>query len=390
MDYYKITVPIDGRINFWLGNIPAGCDYDLIVFNEEEMMEWVSTTENDYEEILGQSVTADDVYYIVVGSYSGYSSLQYSLRVRIYLDSYAYFAQTAPSTTTDYVMNFDKIYDEDYLTASDWQALSWYTNLSMYGCYSCSFAMVLRNLNKTTVRAIPNVMVANGSSIPQQYMLAQPYTILWANTTPSTSDYSLNSLGTTFTYNGTYYTTAFNASDMCYTKREAISTLFDVTIKAYNVDGFYEKYGRNQSEAIRHKKNAIANLLSKNPEGIIAVFYNELLENPEHAIVITSTTFQGWEDDYSDKWTITTTYPHSDELNYSHIDSLGLFGKSGINYAQSTAYSLTETFSDGDLFTVCDPGRAENNEYCNQVSLNDTYSARFFDWTHLIALITID
>ncbi|MGN1473966.1 MAG: hypothetical protein ACI4WZ_07805 [Eubacteriales bacterium] len=180
-DYYKIVVPIDGKVNFWMGNIPTGCDYELEIYDSEQLGYDSSITTNDYEEILGVPANAGDIFYIRIYSFSGYSTTQsYSLRVRVYLDSYAFFAQTAPSTTTDYVANFDKTYDADYLTATDWQKDSWYTNLANYGCFVCSFAMVLKNLNKTTTRTIPNIMAANGATIPNQYMSAQPYAIMWA------------------------------------------------------------------------------------------------------------------------------------------------------------------------------------------------------------------
>ena len=65
-----------------------------------------------------------------------------------------------------------------------------------------------------------------------------------------------------------------------------IATLCDVTIHNYNVSNFYSKFGYSQSEATKHKKNAIANLLSENPEGIIAVFYNSQLTSPEHATML--------------------------------------------------------------------------------------------------------
>ena len=384
-DYYKIVVPIDGKVNFWMGNIPTGCDYELEIYDSEQLGYDSSITTNDYEEILGVPANAGDIFYIRIYSFSGYSTTQsYSLRVRVYLDSYAFFAQTAPSTTTDYVANFDKTYDADYLTATDWQKDSWYTNLANYGCFVCSFAMVLKNLNKTTTRTIPNIMAANGATIPNQYMSAQPYAIMWANTTPYGVAYSLNTIGTTFTYQDNKYITAANASDMCIRDRSAIGLLFDVAIATYNVG----------SMSTESKKNAIANFLSKNQEGIILVFNNSTYAT--HAMVITETTYEGTQID-SYESSLESRLPTNSQtaraLDNSNIKVKEAFDRESIRIHEANAQNRstsTEAFSDGDMFTAYDPGRYNGTTYCNGVSLNRTYTSNYYNWDDLTQIIVIE
>ena len=383
IDYYKLTIPIDGLVNFWLGNIPAGCDYDLMVFDEDEEVKWTSLTDNDYEEILGQEVSAGEIYYILVCAYSGYSTTQpYTLRAKVYPESYTYYGQTAPSTTTDYVTNFSNIYDARYTSPTeDWHSLNWYQNLSQWGCFVCSFAMVLSNLNKTTVRQIPNVMAANGSSIPNEYMPAQPYTIMWANTTPENTAYSLNTIGTTFTYQNGKYITASNASDMCFRDRSAIGLLFGVTVKCYDINSF----------STEEKKNAIANFLSRNPEGIILVFDNTVKK--QHAMVITETTYSGtYVESY--EYLDPTVFPSPSRSSASNIKNLEDYDRDSFKAQifNSTTRTSEDTvaFSDGDMFTAYDPGRYNDSIYCNGVSLNRTYTSNYYDWYDLTQIIIIE
>lgn len=35
IDYWKITMPTNGLGAIWLGNIPAGCDFDIHVYSSE-------------------------------------------------------------------------------------------------------------------------------------------------------------------------------------------------------------------------------------------------------------------------------------------------------------------------------------------------------------------
>ena len=46
-------------------------------------------------------------------------------------------------------------------------------------------------------------------------------------------------------------------------------------------------------------------------------------------------------------------------------------------------------FSDGDMFTAYDPGRYNKAQYCEGVSLNQTYTENYYNWEHLVQIIEI-
>jgi murein DD-endopeptidase MepM/ murein hydrolase activator NlpD len=86
-DYYKITFDSKGFANFYLGSIPSGQDYDLYVYDENynEISRSMNGSNAD-ELIVGESVSADTVYYVKVQGYIDYhdSSDSYLLRVKNY------------------------------------------------------------------------------------------------------------------------------------------------------------------------------------------------------------------------------------------------------------------------------------------------------------------
>lgn len=86
-DYYKITFDAEGFANFYLGSIPSGQDYDLYVYDENynEITRSMNGSNAD-ELIIGESVSADTVYYVKVQGYIDYhdSSDSYLLRVKNY------------------------------------------------------------------------------------------------------------------------------------------------------------------------------------------------------------------------------------------------------------------------------------------------------------------
>ncbi|MGN1473965.1 MAG: hypothetical protein ACI4WZ_07800 [Eubacteriales bacterium] len=204
------------------------------------------------------------------------------------------------------------------------------------------------------------------------------------NTTPYGVAYSLNTIGTTFTYQDNKYITAANASDMCIRDRSAIGLLFDVAIATYNVG----------SMSTESKKNAIANFLSKNPEGIILVFNNSTYAT--HAMVITETTYEGTQID-SYESSLESRLPTNSQtaraLDNSNIKVKEAFDRESIRIHEANAQNRstsTEAFSDGDMFTAYDPGRYNGTTYCNGVSLNRTYTSNYYNWDDLTQIIVIE
>ena len=86
IDYFKIKFDETGYANFWLGNIPAGCDYDLYVYNSGGLLLMSSRKgDNEPELIRYLAVEADVYYYIrIEGYYSFDSEKTYTMRVKWY------------------------------------------------------------------------------------------------------------------------------------------------------------------------------------------------------------------------------------------------------------------------------------------------------------------
>ena len=86
IDYFKIKFDESGYANFWLGNIPAGCDYDLYVYNSDEVLLMNSRKgDNEPELIRYLAVEANVYYYIGIEGYDGEDSENpYTMRVKWY------------------------------------------------------------------------------------------------------------------------------------------------------------------------------------------------------------------------------------------------------------------------------------------------------------------
>ena len=387
IDYYKLTVPIDGLVNFWLGNIPAGCDYDLMVFDEDEEVKWTSLSDNDYEEILGQEVSAGEIYYILVCAYSGYSTTQpYTLRAKVYPESYTYYTQrpTTIYVDTGYVPNpTNSIYPIGqmynlYNTAgsSELTSKSWYWNLYKYGCVACSYSMILSNLNKKldcsmTQNGFPDIInTVYGSNVStiSKYdsngkankINATPYSVMW----------SIANLPNIYYSAGSYYAdTPYDMTLMDNNAAQRVSNLFNSTFTVYNSTVAYdESLGTNRDLTSDEKKDMIAYLLSQHPEGLCLYFNNDYMQ--WHMIVVTATTHQASLPTleyiiHSQTTPINATVASQITSDCcASIDQQSLFytEKSNYitdamigNYVTAVNSGNYNSIEDGNLFTVYDP-----------------------------------
>ena len=101
-DWWVVSFLNSGDANFWLGDIPVNCDYELELYSSN------GTTRLDYSyhsgneaELITYPVTAGVNYYIKIYSYSGSSTSQYLFRTKNY-----------PTNTTDRTLTF-VIYNAD-------------------------------------------------------------------------------------------------------------------------------------------------------------------------------------------------------------------------------------------------------------------------------------
>ncbi len=369
-DFYKVTVCARGNLTVSLSHASSIGRYTVAVYYSDytpysyiDTYDGVATVNAG---LWGTGVTL----YIAVGSSNGsYSNNnEYVLNFDISMPSYAFYSQNYFQGSS-YVENMDLIYDyhRNSSSAANWETRNWEWNFDTYGCYVCSFSMVLNNLGKTTLRQIPNIMNANGADIPSEYMIAQPYVIMWANTSYRST---LSTLGTSFTYNASeqvYYTDQ-SANDMCLLRFRPIATLFGVNIEKYNTSGLTNDV----------KKNLIANLLADNPEGIIAIFKNS---SKEHAIVFTDTSYISYPIDYSGYLSSTYTPYSSRSLNADDE----VLGKGCVSDEGISLYAASD-FDDGILFVACDPVNDSPN-----MEFTDTYTGRNFNgWVDLKEIYVIE
>lgn len=80
-DYYSIIFDSNGKANFWLGNIPSGCNYDLYLYDSNGNLLTSSTNSGNASELIsGYQITQHKTYYMRVKGVSGTSSSNYTVR----------------------------------------------------------------------------------------------------------------------------------------------------------------------------------------------------------------------------------------------------------------------------------------------------------------------
>lgn len=86
VDWWKIKFKHSGKANFWLGDIPSGCDYKLTVYNANGTIQLAnSNNSGNISELVTLNVTKDAYYTIKVSCSSGYSTTsKYLLRIKNY------------------------------------------------------------------------------------------------------------------------------------------------------------------------------------------------------------------------------------------------------------------------------------------------------------------
>lgn len=86
MDWWKVTFKSSGSANFWLGNIPSGCNYDLYLYSTNGAKQLGrSTNSGTANELITYAVSVNTFYYIKIIPRSGYSTTSsYLLRAKLY------------------------------------------------------------------------------------------------------------------------------------------------------------------------------------------------------------------------------------------------------------------------------------------------------------------
>ncbi len=89
VDYFKVTFGRDGKANFYLGNIPKDCNYDMKIYYQSASGGGLTlyrtlATSGSYEQVLNLPVESDKTYYMQVYSSKGSSTTEkYQVRAKI-------------------------------------------------------------------------------------------------------------------------------------------------------------------------------------------------------------------------------------------------------------------------------------------------------------------
>lgn len=84
VDWWRVSFSKSGKVNFWLGNIPSGCDYDIELYNSSGELIGSSVNYNQDPELIQHDVEAETYYYIKIYTCSGYSNSTYLFRTKWY------------------------------------------------------------------------------------------------------------------------------------------------------------------------------------------------------------------------------------------------------------------------------------------------------------------
>lgn len=183
IDWWKISFSSAGNANFWLGNIPSGCDYDMQLYNSTGTYILSSSMlGGNNDELITWPIAANTVYYIKIYSYSGFSPSLYWFRAKNYpstilpdpLEPNNYF-----NTATPLISNPTGWLEANIHTANDADYYKFYLsqNSNLY--------FILSNIPNGTY----NIYIANNSQTIIQYSQGTPYSPAQINTTLSPGYY---------------------------------------------------------------------------------------------------------------------------------------------------------------------------------------------------------
>lgn len=106
VDWWKISFSDGGLVNFWVGELPSGCNYDIYLYTiiSGQGLVRVAYSAGSGDDLIRYRVYADSTYYVKINSASGYSNSNYKFRVkRNYVGSgniYTYHYQVTTSLGT--------------------------------------------------------------------------------------------------------------------------------------------------------------------------------------------------------------------------------------------------------------------------------------------------
>lgn len=358
VDYFKVVFPTSGKANFWLGNIPAGKDYDLYVYNSNGTEIGSSTGTSSAELVSKIVVNAGETYYFKVTGYNSYDATnQYKVRCKLYIDKYNYFCQSTPSLS-DPRYDLDSNGNEILSKLKNSNGVSWKAKLSSDGCFDAAYAMLLRNRGIKSVKSMYDFRTGKTGSVN-----ADLFTIAYV---------SCGTPNITKNADGTY--TAQYTSSPAVLNLDKVKSYFGFTRSKYNLANLSDK----------QKADAIAYQLSKHPEGVLVEYDNG---SKHHTIIFTETTHET-----SPSYTFPTNITMSDntelmreeKVQYISVEDIEL---AGYKYKNKIASTYSTNYD--SLFNVYDPA-VWNGATGENVLFSNSCTAYVYGFSNAIYLCVID
>lgn len=231
VDWWKVSFSYSGIANFWLGNIPYGCDYDLRVYASDRTTLLLSSTNGGNDsELISLNVTASSYYYIKVNAWSGYSTSNYyllraksypsaSLSVPLYEQE---LSDTCGAANIRMMIAYYGVYESEDDVIDRAEEVTQLSGGYAYPLYQDDIINdALQENNISTRYTATNVHDYSASQYQDKILnnLLQGYPVeMIANANSSTTSYWPHTTGGHFltvkgmSYNGTNYSATFNDS----------------------------------------------------------------------------------------------------------------------------------------------------------------------------------
>ncbi|MCL1809392.1 MAG: pre-peptidase C-terminal domain-containing protein [Clostridiales bacterium] len=120
VDWFVVSFSSAGQANFWLGEIPSGCDYDLYLYasNGTNLL-FSSLSAGNASELITYKVSANTNYYVKIVSYKGSSNSYYCFRAKNYPTAADRYEPNNTMAAATSISNNVTITDANIHTASD-------------------------------------------------------------------------------------------------------------------------------------------------------------------------------------------------------------------------------------------------------------------------------
>ena len=82
IDWWKVKFTKKGKVNFWLGSIPSGCNYKITLYNAAGNQIGYSNNAGQEPELIQSVVSPNTYYYIKIETVFALSSSRYLLRTK--------------------------------------------------------------------------------------------------------------------------------------------------------------------------------------------------------------------------------------------------------------------------------------------------------------------